>query len=673
MFKICSITTLLYFLHLYSCCAQNIIDVKSNTYRNLGEDIAIKEDRLGELSFEEVESLPDSSFRLGKTKVFNGGTKGHVWWMKIRYTHPDDIRPYLVLGYGNIDYIDIYYRDSLNNVQNIKSGTFSNSNSRAFLASEYIFQLPSLGKSPKEIYIRLKAVNTLIVPLKIVDGITLAKALFNKYFWQVFYLGITFSLFLFNLFMLFSTRDRLYILYMIRIFFLFYLYVIAYLTGYSNFFPSVVNKFILVHAQAFAAVGFIATILFNNLFLSVKEYMPKSLKWFNGLLFLWGVIFVFSFWDTRIYTNSFAHILIFITSASIFFNSIRIIKRMKNGKNPFIICYALGWIPVSVVTIYVVLALINVIPLESYTLQMVAIAGVLEGVLISLALLGDNIRVLNKGKIDAEQEALNLIKERNVYLEQKIAERTEEIQQVNERLKESNSFKDKLFSIIAHDMRSPISSLKGVLQLADRDLLKPEDISRLLTRVRLNTEQVQKTMDNLLNWSISQMNLQQYQPEIIRVEEFLVDHLSIYEVLAWNKEIITSISCSKDVYVLADRNQLSLIVRNLIDNAVKFTPKGGIINMGVKCKDGNALLYVGNSGEAIKPETIAKILGTNTNLGTSYGTAQEKGTGLGLQLCKEYIGNLNSELMIEGFDDEISTMFSFYLILHDVNHVKKEK
>jgi signal transduction histidine kinase len=593
--------------------------------------------------------------------------------MKIRYTHPDDIKPYLVLGYGNIDYIDIYYRDSLNIIRNIKSGTFSDTDSRAFLATEYIFQLPSLKKSPKEIYVRLKAVNTLIVPLKIVDGITLAKALFNKYIWQILYLGITFSVFLFNLFMLFSTRDNLYSLYMIRIFFLFYLYVIAYLNGYSNFFPNAVNQFILVHAQALAAIGFIATILFNNLFLSVKEYMPRSLKWFNGLLFLWVLILIFSFWDTRVYTNSFAHILVFITSAFILINSIRIIRKMPVKKNPFIVCYALGWMPVSLVTIYVVLALVNLVPLEGYTFQIVALAGVLEGILISLALLGDNIRILNKGKIDAEQEALNLIKERNVYLEQKIGERTEEIQQVNERLKESNGFKDKLFSIIAHDMRSPLSSLKGVLQLADRDLLKPEDISRLLTRVRLNTEQVQKTMDNLLNWSISQMNLQQYQPEVICIEEFLVDHLSIYEILAWNKEILTSISCSKDVYVLADRNQLSLIVRNLIDNAVKFTPKGGVINMGVKYRDGNALLYVGNSGEAIKTETIAKILGTNTNLGTSYGTAQEKGTGLGLQLCKEYIRNLNSELMIEGFDEEISTVFSFYLILQDVNNLKKEK
>lgn len=656
---------------LFFCCnsiAQPVINVKGNKYENLGKKVAFKEDGSGNLSFEQVEALPDSTFKLGKTEIFNGGTKGKVWWMKIKYDHPIDIIPYLVLEYGNIDSIDIYYRESANKIGHIKSGTFSNSSSRAFISTEYIFELPNLKHSPKDIYVRLKAVNTLIVPIKLVDGATLAKSLLDRYIWQILYIGIAFSLFLFNMFLLFSSRDRLYGLYMVRILFLFYLYLVAYLNGYSNLLPDSVNQFILIHAQAFAAIGFIATILFNNLFLSVKEYMPKSLKWFNVLMFLWAVILIMSLWDTREITNSFAQILIFITSVAILFNSIRIIRKLpKNKKNPFIIFYALGWIPISITTIYVILTLVNILPLKSYTLQTVMAAGALEATLISLALLGDKIRILNKDKVEAEQQSLRLIKERNTYLEQKIAERTQEIQLVNERLKESNGFKDKLFSIIAHDMRSPLSSLKGVLQLFDRNLLKSEDLSRLLTRVRVNTEQVQKTMDNLLSWSISQMDLQQYQPEVINIQEFLIDHLGVYETLAWNKEIITSINCPKNVNVFADRNQLSLIIRNLIDNAIKFTPKGGLVNVGLKEQNSKPLLYVANSGKTITLEIIARILSNNSTLGTSYGTAREKGTGLGLQLCKEYIRNLNSELMIECNEekDELSTIFSFHMILHE--------
>jgi signal transduction histidine kinase len=275
--------------------------------------------------------------------------------------------------------------------------------------------------------------------------------------------------------------------------------------------------------------------------------------------------------------------------------------------------------------------------------------------------------LLRKDKEKAEMATIKLIKERNIFLERKIDERTKELQKVNAELQESNRFKDKLFSIIAHDMRTPIASLKVVLQLADRDMLDSKRLSNFLFRIRKNTEQVQRTMDNLLNWSISQMGIQRYQPEVLEIRRFLEDHLALYEAAASAKEITTVIDCAEGIKVIADKNQLALIIRNLIDNAIKFTPLLGLVKIELKIEHVIAYVSISNSGTPISAEAISKILGDDKNvIDSTYGTAYERGTGLGLQLCKEFIKNMNSHLKIENLDGsgDVTVMFSFGIPLY---------
>jgi hypothetical protein len=330
-------------LFCFTTTAQTIIKVEDNPYENLGRKIGFKEDKLKNITFNQIESLPDSVFRTGSSDIFNGGTNGSVWWMKLKFTNERDTKVYLVLDYGNIDHIDIFYRDSLNHVRHIRSGTFGNSKSRTIVATEYIIELPrEIRGNIKEVYVRMQSVNTLLVPVKLVNGIVLTKALQFKYFWQIIYIGIAISLFLFNFLMLALTRDRLYSLYIIRIFTLFYVYVLAYLNGYAHFFGDLVSQLVLIHAHVFAAAGFIATISFNSRFLDLKKQMPGSTKFFNLLTFLWLCILIISLWDVRAYTNRITQGMVFISSVAMFYTSVQSIKRLKKGKNPFMICYALA-------------------------------------------------------------------------------------------------------------------------------------------------------------------------------------------------------------------------------------------------------------------------------------------------------------------------------------------
>lgn len=640
--------TILFLFSFYISSAQKIINPDKTKYENLGTYIGFYEDTTKNATFEAIKQLPGHAFKYGENSIFNGGTVGKVWWGKLKYTHQGTKSPYIIFEYSSIDSLDIFYKNEKGEFLHVSSGTFSKKQARAIVSSEFIYRLPHANGETKEVYIRAKSINTLILPIKFVNGDTLTESLIKKYIWQILYVGITLSIFLFNIYMLISTKDSIYALYIVRIIFLFYLYLLAYLNGYANFFGNSVNRFVLVHAQAFAAIGFIATIYFNNRFLSLKTRIPNSIKWFNLLIILWLTLLILSFWDTRAYTNRAAHILLFITSVSIISTSFMMLKKTRRKiEDRFLIIYLLGWLPISLSIVYVLLTLINVLPIKEYTFEILNIGAITEAILIGLAVIGGRIKVLREEKEEAEQHAIKIIKERNEYLEEKIKERTTELQLANDKLKVSSSFKDKLFSIIAHDMRTPLSSLRMALQLADLRQISTETLYRLLENIKKNTEQVQKTMDNLLNWSISQMNLQNFKPELIHVSSFLEEHIDLYATLAADKEINTNLVCPDIISITADRNQLSLIIRNLMDNAVKFTPAGGIIDFGFEKIDDKYFLYVQNSGEVVSKQTIEKILANDKSpMETSFGTANEKGTGLGLQLCKEFIKNINSQLEI---------------------------
>ncbi len=645
------------------CIAQLVINADNTSYRNLGREITYLEDSTGNLTFEDVSNMPENLFSKGKDEIFNGGTAGKTFWIKLSYQQAKEFSPFLVLGYGNVDFIDIYYSDSQNNIKHIQSGTFKEKDTRAFETAEFIFELNDVGGNVKEIYIRAKSVNTLLLPIKLTDYITLSKALIKKYLSQLFYVGITFSIFLFYLLMYISTKKGVYGFYLLRIFFLFYLYILAYLNSYAHFFNIQVGKFVLIHAQAFAALGFIATIYFDRAFLHLKEKKIRNRKWSNILITSWLFLLLLSCWDTRFYTNRIVHVLLLATSVLILYNCIRTIQQTRNDtQNRYLTFYLIAWLPTSFATIYVVTALLKIIPVKDYIFEVLNIACLLEAVLMSIAILGDRLNFLKKGKEQAEMEMFEVIKERNNYLELKIEERTRELKSTNDELTASNEFKDKLFSIIAHDMRTPLSSLKMVLQLADGRDIPKEMLHILLDNIRKNTEQVQKMMDNLLNWSISQMKLQHYEPQRIDAKEFLQEHLAIYTSLAENKSIKTSLQCNQNLVFYADKNQLSLIIRNLIDNAIKFTPQNGTLELAIEDDKDSQTVYVRNSGEPISPSTIDRILGNQHKLRvTSYGTAQEKGAGLGLQLCKEFLSKMNSELQIsnEVIDEKNFAVFSF--------------
>lgn len=231
-----------------------------------------------------------------------------------------------------------------------------------------------------------------------------------------------------------------------------------------------------------------------------------------------------------------------------------------------------------------------------------------------------------------------------------------EIERQAAELAEIMAFKDRLFSVISHDLRSPLNNLMSAAQLAEEELISGQEHLEMVRQINLNVKQVRSVLDSILKWSFLQMG-QQQDPVKIQMSGFIQEHIDLFALLAFKKQIEIRVDCPENLSVHADADLLSLVLRNFIDNAVKFTPFGGQISIGLKTMAGQQTFFVSNTTEkGIDEETITRILSTR-DMQSDYGTDNELGSGYGLQLCKEFISKMNSELKIEGYREGWTTFY----------------
>jgi signal transduction histidine kinase len=203
-----------------------------------------------------------------------------------------------------------------------------------------------------------------------------------------------------------------------------------------------------------------------------------------------------------------------------------------------------------------------------------------------------------------------------------------------ENLQQINTTKDKLFSIIAHDLRGPIASVKAMLLLFENKSLTQEGFVELSKHLQQNIDNIHTMLENLLFWSLSQMEGITPNVEEIDLNDMIRETLYLMHELAKHKQIDLQVNLNKQPIIYADKDQIQTVFRNLIDNAIKFTPKNGKIVISVNNQEDFVLLKITDTGKGIKQEELLTIF---TKPKLSRGTNGEKGTGLGLIICKDLI------------------------------------
>ena len=237
-----------------------------------------------------------------------------------------------------------------------------------------------------------------------------------------------------------------------------------------------------------------------------------------------------------------------------------------------------------------------------------------------------------------------------------LLEHQNEIKKRSVELHQLNQVKDKFFSVISHDLRSPMNALAGVLNLLDKQNISPQEFSELTQTIRVQFNHTRTLINNLLDWTILQMDKFSIHQEQINLHAAVEESFDSMRNLYPKKNIRMENQVDANAVGYADPNILNLVLRNLILNAIKFTESGGKIEVKAYPQGSALVVSVSDNGIGIKPES-KQFLFEKTSGYSTRGTANEKGTGLGLILCKEFVEKNGGKIWMQSELGKGSTFF----------------
>lgn len=235
-------------------------------------------------------------------------------------------------------------------------------------------------------------------------------------------------------------------------------------------------------------------------------------------------------------------------------------------------------------------------------------------------------------------------------LGKEVAKRIEiegELRDREKALKESNKTKDKFYSIIAHDLRGPFVAILGFTELVIGEYKeKNKQIANYLTIIKVTANQMLNLLNNLLNWANSQTGLLDYNPQVLNLSDLISSIVEISKLIGKQKEISISVDMSEKTILFADKIMITSVINNLIGNAVKFTPRGGNVSVNVEENEREVTISISDTGVGIKSDKLKDIFNDN-KISPTLGTENEKGSGLGLMICKEFVNKNGGKIWTE--------------------------
>jgi len=253
--------------------------------------------------------------------------------------------------------------------------------------------------------------------------------------------------------------------------------------------------------------------------------------------------------------------------------------------------------------------------------------------------------------LDTILSGLQNIKERMLVkdlLEEELTRQKIQIEKQKRELELLNATKDKFFSIIAHDLKNPFASLIGASDflLSSSNELSQEQMANFLTIINNSAKQGYRLLENLLDWSRMQTGIMAWQPERVDMWDLVNEVVNLLRGSAETKQIHLEAKVDENLTAFADPNMINTVVRNLVSNAIKFTPRGGEIIVESKQSKDFIEISVKDNGIGIKAEDMTKLFRIDEQL-VQNGTENETGTGLGLILCKEFVDKHKGEIYVE--------------------------
>ncbi|MES2656421.1 MAG: HAMP domain-containing sensor histidine kinase [Bacteroidota bacterium] len=251
-----------------------------------------------------------------------------------------------------------------------------------------------------------------------------------------------------------------------------------------------------------------------------------------------------------------------------------------------------------------------------------------------------------------QQEALKIIAKQVIkLLELKLSvlrekETSKQLENTTVELKEANKVKDKIFSIVAHDLRSPLRNINSILEMYKDGDISEDEAAEFIKSLSHKVRETADMIDNLLSWAKTQINNTEAFFQEVNLLEMVENKVGLFKPVAEDKGISFEIDIPGLINVKADVEMLKIVFRNLINNAIKFSNPNGKITLKAVVEGNEAIVCVADNGTGIAAGDIEKLFSATTHLST-YGTKNEKGTGIGLQLCKDLLAKNNGNIWVE--------------------------
>lgn len=574
-------------------------------------------------------------------------------WFKFSVSNQSTQSHWLLeVGYPPLDWLELYMKDSAGHWNLQTGGDHYTLGSRKYKNRNVIFDLELAPQQSATVYLKVVTKSSIQVPLKIWKAERLTVFNYEEQFMHGIFYGIMLIMVFYNLFLYLSIKDKTTLYYIFTL--LSGTNVIAFFQGYGYYYLYPQHPELGPYFSALSSPLFIvSSVALTRSFLSLSTFsfdLDRILVATGIVSVLAGITILIS---DGYFTYSSLHLLTTIDFVLILVSATYCFRKKYRPARFFL----LAWTSLLLVGVLFSLRNLGIIQSNWFANNALYFGGIMQTLLISFAL-GDRINMLKRENEEARQRELEREQLAKEKLEQEVTARTEEISQQKDQLEASNSVKDKLFSIISHDLKGPLNSLKGTLTIWQMGALNPDELKKMTHEIGDQLQQTSDLLDNLLQWSKSQLEGEVIRPEKVAMHDLLTSSTELLASEFKKKGIAFSIRVDEPCAAIADPNMIRTVVRNLVSNALKFTPSGGSVIVSAAPKGQQVLVTVEDSGVGIPQQSLQSIFSLQGV--TTSGTREEKGTGIGLVLCKEFVERNGGSIRVESTEGK-GSIFSFTL------------
>jgi signal transduction histidine kinase len=610
---------------------KSVLSISDNVYIYKDTSIILKYKDVSISSF-------TNNFKSPKFYTSTYNTSNSAYWLYFNIKNNTGENIALMIDYPMLDTVQYYGINRAGVVDSFYSGTAFPYSQRQIDHNRIIFELkPEITT----VYLRVRSSFNLQLPLTIYSFDTLNASIGKENFYQGCYFGFVLLIIIYSTFVYFSSRDAIYLYYLLHVGITGL--IMAHISGYTfqNIWPNMplINKL----EPTFFGLSAIS-LLFSMRFLETKTNTPSLHKWYCYAIGLTLLAIPLNLLNQGYLAMQIVQAASILGCVLMFTTGLVLMRRGYKPARHF----TFAWSFLLGGTIITLVQRFGLLPYKWYFTYAWQIGSAFDIIFLSLAV-ADRITLLREKAQESQLETLQhirkneiFIREQNQVLAQKIRERTNQLEEKNNELQKLNNTKDKLFSILAHDLKGPIGNIhKFIEMMIEDDTLRDDETLIMLKGSAANTYNL---LDNLLTWACSQRGEIEFNPERLNLNEVIKYPTGVLNLQMLNKNIVFKNTISDDVFVLADMALLRTILRNILSNAIKFTQDKGTITISTNIINTDTVqVCIADTGVGIEENRLTQIFEPVKNKNTK-GTAGEKGTGLGLLITAEFVELCHGEI-----------------------------